>query len=183
MGRRAFGVGLALAGLLLAREANAQPQRVQPAAGTFSVGGDVGLFVPRHDLEPTIGVDVFGEFNVLDRVSARLLVGYADPNLVGSETSLLQARATASVLYNWEAEAWHPFVLGGVGAYVLMTNSGTSDGPTTTRLGLHLGAGIEYFARSNIAVRFEATYHVLGRVPGGILPSGLVLTAGLKRYF
>jgi hypothetical protein len=174
--------GLVLAGFLLAGEVNAQ-QRVQPAEGTFSAGANVGVFVPRHDLAPTISVDVFGEFNILDRVSARILVGYADPNLVGSGDSLLQARVTASVLYNWEAQAWHPFVLGGVGAYVLMTNSGTRYGPTTTRLGIHLGAGVEYFARATIAVKLEATYQFVGRGPGFVLPSGTQLTAGLKKYF
>jgi opacity protein-like surface antigen len=182
MRRTAYAAGLVLAGLLCAGEANAQ-QRVQPAAGTFAAGADVGVFVPRHDLESTISVDVFGAFNLLDRVSVRLLVGYADANRPDSETSLVQTRATASVQYNWEAQEWHPFVLGGVGAYVLMTNSGTRNGPATTKLGVHLGAGIEYFARPNVAVIVEGTYHFVGRTTGGILPSGVVWMAGLKRYF
>jgi opacity protein-like surface antigen len=89
----------------------------------------------------------------------------------------------ASVIYNWEAQEWHPFVVGGAGAYVLMTNTGSHYGPTQTRLGLHLGAGIEYFARPNLSVKLEATYQFVGRAAGGILPSGMELTVGLKRYF
>jgi hypothetical protein len=46
-----------------------------------------------------------------------------------------------------------------------------------------VGGGIEYLTGRTVALKGEARYHVIGNTRSGLDPSGLGLTAGLKKYW
>jgi hypothetical protein len=117
------------------------------------------------------------------RVSVRGSLGWTD-----SEVDLIpgarfrQIRIVGNVLYNWEGGAWHPFVTAGVGPYFpRLSDGGHPIGDLTTRAGLNIGGGIEYFSRRRITIKTEALYHIVGHNEFTDA-SGPTLTIGLKRY-
>ena len=169
---------------LLALPVPGAAQHREPHAGVLAIGASAGVYVPGSEFHAAFTPEGFLEFYLTDRVSLRGMVGYANPSFDSGNAELRQTRGTASVLFNWEAGLWHPFVgFGGGFYYVQPRASGEASGPARTRAGAHAGIGIEYFATPKITYKFEATYHLVqqGDLPGS--PSGLALTAGLKKYF
>jgi hypothetical protein len=156
--------------------------------------------VPRAGFDVGTTVDGFGEFYVSSRISVRGLVGWANPGIdngggctfvptVCGSNTWQHIRLEGSLLYNWEGEAWHPYLVGGFGAHFLRDTLTDEYSP---HFSVHGGAGIEYFARHNLSVKGEVVFHALrhhgfdAQAANGYAspnPSGLTVTIGLKRYF
>ncbi|MCX6549999.1 MAG: outer membrane beta-barrel protein [Acidobacteria bacterium] len=173
-----------IAAALLALPTPGAAQHREPHAGSFAIGGDVGIYVPGTEFHAGFNPDIYAEIYALKWMSFRVMGAGASPKFDTDTEELRQARGTFNVLFNWEAELWHPFVTFGGGAYYVQARAaGVNVGPARTKGGGNFGAGIEYFARPKVTFKFEATYHY---VPQGDLlgdPSGLALTMGLKKYF
>jgi hypothetical protein len=162
----------------------AQRERV-PAAGQVAAGIDVGALIPTNDgLGNSALINVLYEYYMTPRVSFRTDFGWSNPAFSGGAVdSLRQMPLRFDVNYNWEGGRWHPFVGTGVGIYFLQFRSGnTSIGDTESRFGLNTGGGVEYFVNRSVAIKGEGRYHAIADV-GGLDPSGIVFTAGLKTYF
>ncbi len=181
--RRCLVVVLLIAAFAMARPASAQG--LQPHAGNWALCGAIGLFVPDEDFHGTFSPEAAIELYPVARVSARLQVGYARPSFVTGLTSLEQTRVALNAVYNWETGDWHPYVTAGTNVQIVrywLDDETVQDG-THQRWGVNLGGGVEYFVRTNVTFRFELLYYFTrqGGLPGN--PSGLVATAGIKRYF
>ena len=172
------------AAALLALPTPGAAQHREPHAGSFAIGGDVGVYVPGSEFHAAFTPQAFFEFYATGRVSVRAMGGGSDQKFDGTNDGLRQVRATFNVVINWEAELWHPFVTFGGGAYYVQPRlDGESYGSARTVGGGNLGFGVEYFWRPKVTYKFEATYHFVQQsdLPGN--PSGMALTAGLKKYF
>ena len=181
---RTLGV-LALSSCILGSGVAVAQERA-PHTGSTAVGVDVGMFVPRESqLDNALIVNATIEYYVTPRVSVRTGFGLTDPGFSrASNDSLRQIPLHAGLNYNWEGGKWHPFVGAGVGAYFLQPRlDGRSFGESQTKPGFDLGGGIEYFTSRTVALKGEARYQIIGDTRGGQDPSGLVLTAGLKKYW
>jgi opacity protein-like surface antigen len=164
----------------------AAAQERSPHAGSTAVGIEAGAFIPSEDqLDTALIISALLEYYLTPRVSLRTDFGLTDPGFSsGSADSLRQIPLRLDVNYNWEGGKWHPFVGAGVGAYFLQFKSnGESFGESETELGFNVGGGIEYFTGRTVSLKGEARYHVIGDTRGGQDPSGLVVTAGLKKYW
>ena len=184
MVRRFLGV-LMIASCVAWPGVAAAQERV-PHTGTTAVGVDVGAFVPNEDqLDSALIFSVLLEYYLTPRVSVRTDFGLTDPGFgAESSDSLRQIPLRVDVNYNWERGKWHPFVGAGAGAYFLrFKDNGQAIGDTETKPGFNLGGGIEYFTGRTVALKGEARYHVIGNTRSGLDPSGVVLTAGLKKYW
>jgi opacity protein-like surface antigen len=170
---------------LLALPGFAAAQERVPHEGSSAIGIDVGAFMPSQDnLDPSFLTGITYEYYVTPRVSLRTDFGWANPRFDGSRDSLRQIPLRADVNYNWERGKWHPFAGAGIGAYFLQHKSNdASFGDSETKTGFNFGGGIEYFFNRNAAWKFEGRYHAVGESQFGHDPSGLALTAGVKRYF
>jgi hypothetical protein len=179
--------------LATVRPCAAQEAERNPSPGTVAAGADLGFFVPREGFDVAVAIAGFGEYYVTPRLSVRGLIGWARPgyDLSGltcvdvpepgcDGAALRQIRGDLSGVYNWEGGIWHPFVLAGVGGAFLRDTLFDRSG---TRFSVHLGGGIEYFARPDVTVKGELTYHAVRHPTFDPDPSGLILTVGLKRYF
>jgi opacity protein-like surface antigen len=125
------------------------------------------------------------EYYLTPRVSLRTDFGLTDPGFGAESTdSLRQIPLRVDLNDNWERGRWHPFVGAGAGAYFLrFKDNGQGIGASETKLGVNLGGGIEYFTGRTVAIKGEARYHMIDDTRSGLDPSGLVLTAGLKKYW
>jgi opacity protein-like surface antigen len=164
----------------------AAAQERAPHAGSTAVGVDVGAFIPSADqLDTALIVSALLEYYLTPRVSLRTDFGLTDPGFAReSADSLRQIPLRLDVNYNWEGGRWHPFVGAGVGAYFLrLKDNGQTFGDSETKPGFNVGGGIEYFTGRTVSLKGEARYHVIGNTRGGMDPSGLVFTGGLKKYW
>jgi hypothetical protein len=157
-----------------------------PNAGSTAVGIDVGGFLPRESgLDNALIVSGLLEYYLTPRVSLRTDFGLTNPGFSRESTdSLRQIPLRMDVNYNWEGGKWHPFVGAGVGAYFLQfKDNGHALGQSETKPGFNIGGGAEYFTGRTVSIKGEARYHAIGHTRAGQDPSGLVLTAGLKKYW
>ena len=178
---------LALA-VIAAGPVAASAQERSPHSGSTAVGIDFGFLVPSDDqLETTMNVGALFEYYVTPRVSLRTGFGIADPELQTNEiNSFRQVPLRMDINYNWEGGKWHPFVGAGAGAYFLrFKDDGRAIGETEVKPGVNFGGGVEYFTGRTVSLKGEARYHLISRTTRGGQqdPSGLVLTAGLKKYW
>ena len=125
------------------------------------------------------------EYYLTPRVSLRTMFGLTDPGFARESTdSLRQVPLRLDVNYNWEGGRFHPFVGAGAGAYFLrFKDNGQAIGDTETKLGFNVGGGVEYFTGRTVSLKGEARYHAIENMQSGQDPSGLVFTAGLKKYW
>jgi len=183
MFRRVLGALILCSCVVSAKVATAQERA--PHAGSTAVGVDVGAFIPKgSQLDNALIVNVLLEYYLTPRVSLRTDFGLTDPGFARESTdSLRQIPLRVDVNYNWEGGKWHPFVGAGVGAYFMQfKDNGQAIGESQTKPGFNLGGGIEYFTGRTVSLKGEARYHVIGNT-GGLDPSGLVVTGGLKKYW
>ena len=184
MAKRLFSL-LALGVCAMIPASLAAQERV-PHAGTAAVGFEVGAFLPADAaLDNSLLVGGLFEYYVTPRVSLRTDVGWASPGLSREPAdSLRQLPLRLDVNYNWEGGNWHPFVGAGIGAYVLQVkDNGHAFGESQTKAGFSLGGGVERFIAPTLALKGEVRYHRVNRTTTGRDPSGVSLTAGVKRYF
>jgi opacity protein-like surface antigen len=164
----------------------ASAQERVPNAGSTAVGVDVGVFLPREaQLDNAPIVSALLEYYLTPRVSLRTDFGLTNPGFARESTdSLRQIPLRMDVNYNWEGGKWHPFVGAGVGAYFLQfKDNGHALGQSETKPGVNVGGGAEYFTGRTVSIKGEARYHAIGHTLTGQDPSGLVVTAGLKKYW
>jgi outer membrane protein with beta-barrel domain len=164
----------------------AAAQERAPHTGSTAVGVDAGAFIPRDAaLDPAPIVNVLLEYYLTPRVSVRTDFGVTNPGFSRESTdSLRQIPLRADLNYNWEGGKWHPFVGAGAGAYFLrFKDNGQAIGSTETKPGFDVGGGAEYFTGRTVSLKGEARYHLIARTQSGQDPSGLVFTAGLKKYW
>lgn len=171
--------------VVLVMPARASAQARQPAEGAIAVGGAVGAFLPTEDaLDNALNLEGQLQFQFTPRVGLRFGVGWTDPGFDREdEDSLRQIRIGADLLYNWEHGAWHPYVGGGLGAHLLQEKDNGRDlGDGESKLGGSVLGGVEYFFTRDTVITGEARYQVVQDIRG-LSPSGLLLAAGLKKYF
>lgn len=162
------------------------PAKAQvPDTGMWSVGADLGAFIPREEIyDNSLDLQGFGEYYLTPRIGLRIGAGWADPS-VGREDgdSVRITRVTFDVTYNWEGGKTHPFVGAGIGAFFLQPrDNGESAGDSQNEAGMNLFGGLEYFTSRTVSVKGEARYQIVG---SDVLPDphGLTLSIGLKKYF
>lgn len=181
-------LGVFALGSCIVWSGTAAAQERSPHTGSSAVGVDVGAFIPSDDvLDNALLVSVLLEHYVTPRVSLRTDFGLTDPSFRNnSSDSLRQVPLRLDVNYNWEGGKWHPFVGAGAGAYFLrFKDDGRAIGETEVKPGVNFGGGVEYFTGRTVSLKGEARYHLISRTTRGGQqdPSGLVLTAGLKKYW
>ena len=172
------------AALLLALPALSAAQSREPHAGTFAIGGDAGVYVPGSEFHAGFSPAFLLEFYLTGRMSIRGVGAWTSPKLDNDVDELRQFRGTGNIVFNWEAEYWHPFITFGAGFYLAQPRSaGVNVGAMRTVAGFNTGIGIEYFARPQLTFKFETTYHVVQQGDLPYSPSGLAATVGMKKYF
>jgi hypothetical protein len=161
-----------------------------PAAGTWAIGGSLGVSLPADPSLDT-GLDVAGtiEGYLTPRVSVRGQLGGAWWDITGRHFTgtVKPLYLDGNLVYNWEGGALHPYVTAGVGMYKYRsTESGVVDG-SDTKAGFNLGGGLEYFITRDATVTGEALYHKVGAftTPLAVFTDGSFwsLSIGLKKYF
>jgi hypothetical protein len=178
-------VPLAVLVALLTMPAGAFAQPRQPAEGSVAVGGAVGAFLPTEDaLNNSLYLEGQFQFQFSPRVGVRFGVGWTDSEFDREdEDSLSQVRIGADLLYNWERGAWHPYVGAGLGAHLLQEkDNGRDIGDGESGIGGSVLGGVEYFFTRDTVISGEARYQFVQDIRG-LSPSGLLLAAGVKKYF
>ena len=165
-----------------------QAQGRTPTTDSAAIGGDIGIFRPASDqLDPALSLDGFYEYYFAPRTSIRLGLGWTKPEFDRDpNTSIRHIRIGGDLIYNWEGGAVHPFVGAGLGLYVLEPRTnGNQLADSESKLGGVLLGGIEFFTSRTVAVKGEASYHLISNVEnfGPPNPDGLKLSVGLKKYF
>lgn len=177
-------LGVIVLGLMGAGVAAAQERA--PHAGQVATGVDFGAFIPKESqLETAPIINVNLEYYFRPRISIRTGFGLTDPGFSRESTdSLRQVPLHFDVNYNWEGGKWHPFVGAGAGAYFIQAkDNGQSFGSSETKPGFDVGGGVEYFIGRTVSLKGEGRYHMIKRVSSGDDPSGMAITAGLKKYW
>ncbi|MEX2273211.1 MAG: outer membrane beta-barrel protein [Vicinamibacterales bacterium] len=176
--------GLTLAAVLI----NAAPVFAQarvPDSQMMAVGVDAGILFPGDQLEPGPIVNGLWEYYLTPRVGVRTTLGWANPAFErNEEDSQRQIKLALDLLYNWEYGKVHPFVSGGAGVWFLQPKeNGENFGESENKSGLTFGAGIDYFVTRTAALKFEGRYDWVAVDDGRPDPSGISLTAGVKKFF
>jgi hypothetical protein len=166
----------------------AEAQGRTPRTDSAAVGVDVGVFRPSDDvLEPSLSLDGFYEYYMSPRTSLRLGAGWTEPEYDPDPNETLRyIRVGGDLIHNWEGGAIHPFVGAGLGIYILQPRlNGNDRADSESKLGGVLLGGLEFFTSNTVAVKAEASYHLISNVDvfGPRNPDGLKLTIGLKKYF
>ena len=178
-------VPLVVLAAVLAVPVGASAQARQPAEGAIAVGGAIGAFLPAEDaLGNSLYLEGQFQFQFSPRIGVRFGVGWTDSDFDREdEDSLEQIRIGADLLYNWEHGAWHPYVGAGLGAHLVQEkDNGRELGDGESELGGSLLGGVEYFLNRDTVISGEVRYQVVQEVRG-LSPSGVLLAAGLKKYF
>ena len=164
---------------------SAAQRREEPQAGTVAIGFEGGFLVPDEDFHTGFTPAALAEFYIGPRVSLRAMGGWSRNEFVSWNNRYLeQWRMSFNVIYNWEAEYWHPYVMAGIGGHRVRTwEDDVTQTPWQSRVGYNVGGGIEYFARPKVTFKFEAAYYYCDHPPLVHESSGLALTVGMKKYF
>jgi hypothetical protein len=145
----------------------AAAQGQPPARDTVAIGGDVGFLAPdtgeAQVLKTATGTaDAFIEYYYTDRVSLRVMYGWAAPpyeSIAGR--SLQRHHLNLNVIYNWKFGSFRPFATIGGGAYFLSRREDDEPvGSRVTKPGGNLGWGGEYHLRTFV-VKSEMLVHIL----------------------
>ncbi|MGE3274853.1 MAG: outer membrane beta-barrel protein [Vicinamibacterales bacterium] len=172
------------AAVVLAAAAPSAAQSV-PEQGHVALGADIGLFAPTDDqFDNGLLADGFIEYYFTDRLSLRGGLAATSPAFVrGTDDSLRQFRLAADGIYNWEMGRIHPFAGGGLGLHLLQVKqNGEPIGESSTKLGISILGGIEYFLDTQWTLKAEGRFQWVDD-PALVNPDGLALTVGVKRYF
>jgi hypothetical protein len=172
------------------RAQRAPARASMPDAGTWAIGGSLGVSLPADPSLDT-GLDVAGtvEGYLTPRVSVRGQLGGAWWDITGRHFTgtVKPLYLDGNLVYNWEGGALHPYVTAGVGMYKYRsTESGAVDG-SDTKAGFNVGGGLEYFFTRDATVTGEALYHKVGafNTPLAVFTDGSFwsLSIGMKKYF
>lgn len=164
----------------------ASAQRRQPHESSIAIGFEAGSFISDADaLENALLLGALFEYYATPRVSFRGAFNWTAPGFEREpEDSVRQLQLRLDVSYNWEHGRWHPFVAAGVGDYIMQhRDNGRAIGDSNVKVGLNLGAGIEYFLDRDMTFKTEGRYHAVDAPRRWPDPSGWALTAGMKKYF
>jgi len=178
---------LACAAVTLPAVAAAQER--EPAAGSVAAGADIGFLVADDKFHVGFTPSATVEFYVTDRVSVRALAGWSRNRFIGTLGRYQeQFRGGLNVVYNWEADRWHPFVTAGAAAHhVRLWQDKVESSGWDTRRGISVGGGIEYFARPKVTIKAEGLYHLVRRADSNVADLqeayGFAISVGLKKYF
>jgi predicted porin len=133
-----------------------------PEKDHAAIGGDFGLFAPFESADK-LGFQLQGnvDYYLERRYGVRATIGYAQS---GSDypdnPKSSRAYFLASGLYNWEMGAFHPFAVAGLGIYHVSPAVGGS----SVRVGVHAGAGVDYYLDRRTAVTGQVLFHFLSSV-------------------
>jgi opacity protein-like surface antigen len=178
---------LVIAGMaaLLSAPADAAAQPRQPADEAVALGGAAGVFFPAEDgMDAAPYLEGQFQYQFTPRIGVRFSLGWTDPDFSREEgDSVRQFRIGGDVLYNWEQGAWHPYVGAGLGTHLLQPkDNGDSLGDGESKFGGAALGGIEYFFTRDATITGEVRYQFVDDIDG-VSPSGIVLAAGIKKYF
>jgi hypothetical protein len=184
MVRRAVILIILLAGM--ARPAAAQG--ITPDTGLWGLTVSAGMAAPTEDLFTSgLDVGVSLERYFTPRVSIRGQISGAFWDFKDfDEDSASPLAVTGNLVYNWEANALHPYVTAGLGVYTFRLTEANVD-ESDTNFGINLGGGLEYFLSDRDAVLGAVTMHaVSGNAEGTFGDYGTsywTIVTGYKRYF
>lgn len=170
--------------------APASAQRRVPDTGMWAVGASVGATMPREASFQN-GLEVAGtlENYLTPRVSVRGQIGatwwdITGRGFTGTVTPLF---FDGNIVYNWEGGAWHPYVTAGVGAYRFHSSIDPQLDGSSTKPGVNLGGGFEYFFTRDATITGELLFH---KVDGFASPVAVFgdgsfwsFALGAKAYF
>jgi hypothetical protein len=180
---RTFVTVLVAAALCVPAAAAAQTE--QPRTGSAAVGADLGFFVADSVFHTGFAPAVYGEFYLSPRVSVRVLAGWSRNGFDNYEgRNIEQYRGALNIVYNWEAEQWHPFATVGVNTQaVRLSTSDTEYSEWYKKPGVNVGVGVEYFSLPTVSIKAEGTYYWVRDSGVPQEPHGVALSLGLKKYF
>jgi hypothetical protein len=162
-----------------------------PDAGMIAIGASISPTTETNSQFLGNGLEIAGnvEGYVTPRFSVRGQVGTAFWDIVGlSYPGTLQPIFfLGNAVYNWEAGDLHPYVTAGGGMYHYAFDEAGVTG-STTKPGLDLGGGVEYFFLPDTTLTGELLMHRVGNVPTnratlGFKGSFWSFTVGAKHYF
>ncbi len=160
--------------LLAAPEASA----VIPEKGSIAIFAGVGPAMPfEGDYDLGFQFESGGEYYFSPVFGVRATFGYARAGAEGGSDVTI-AGFEGSAVYTSRRGDWAPFVLGGFGIH---TVDPPGDGPSQ-RLGVHFGAGTDYFLDRRTALTGQLTGRFIGST-GGRASSFASVTFGVKYHF
>ncbi len=168
------------AALLVAASLLAAPgaTAVIPEKGSIAIFAGVGPAIPfEGDYDLGFQLESGGEYYFSPVFGVRATFGYTRAAAEGGSDVTI-AGLEASAVYTSRRGDWAPFVLGGFGIH---TVDPPGDGPSQ-RLGVHFGAGTEYFLDRRTALTGQLTGRFIGN-SGGRSSSLASVTFGIKYHF
>jgi len=151
---------------------------VIPEKGSFAIFAGVGPILPfEGDYKVGFQLETGGEYYFTPLFAVRATVSYASAGTDGGSDVTIGA-LEASAVYTSRRGAWAPFVLGGFGIH---TVDPPGDG-ASQRLGVHFGAGTDYFLDRRTALTGQLTGRFVGDA-GGRTSSYASVTFGVKYHF
>lgn len=173
------------------------PALAQPEQGTVAVGADFGLVLPTPstlDSSATFGGLI--EYYFTSRIGARATVHWFELALNDRLLEMSNRRVGLHGTYNWEHGKWHPFAGGGFSINSLEVSvddddddddadndeDEDSDIADSTKPGLDLFGGVEYFFRARTTIKAEIGFQRVADFDVFDGPSNLSLFVGVKHY-
>ncbi len=151
---------------------------VIPEKGSFAVFAGVGPILPfEGDYDLGFQVEAGGEYYFSPVFGVRATLAYASAGADGGSDVTIGG-FEASAVYTSRRGAWAPFVLGGFGVH---TVDPPGEGPSQ-RLGVHFGAGTDYFLDRRTALTGQLTGRFIGEA-GGRTSGFASVTFGVKYHF
>ncbi len=156
------------------------PARAQVAGtkGRFAAGFEAGAAFP-FEGDYATGWTAAGSFDysVAPRVALRASAGYARFSTPFADP-FTRGALLGSVVYQFDLGAVRPYGRAGLGLYVVSPPVGS----TRSRLGAHLGGGVEWLLGPRTALTGELLVDLLGSAEDRST-SSVTLTAGFRYYF
>ena len=165
------------------------PAAAQPQEGTIAIGGDIGLVLPTPstlDGSTTIGGLV--EYYITPRIGVRATAQWFELDLNNESFEMSNRRVGLHGTYNWEYDVWHPFAGAGISINSLEVESDDDsadddrDIAESTKPGLDLFGGVEYFFRARTTLKVELGYQRIADFNLFDGPSNISLFVGVKHY-
>jgi len=173
---RLAALALVAAALLSPRLSFAATPEKDHVAG----GLDFGLFDP-FESTAKLGFQIQGsaDYYLDRRYGVRATFGYARSGSdYAGDPSSSRAYLLVSGLYDWELGALHPFGVAGFGVYHVSPAVGGS----SVRVGVHAGAGVDYYLDRRTAVTGQVLFHFLSSVADQ-KSSFAGLSVGIRYFF